>query len=208
MLRKPSEAEVHARHNLTREPPLPIYIGLNVHAVSRNKRLIEMLYHMGISVSYDRIMELEDWLATSVCERFEEDGVVSPPCLRNGLFTVGALDNLDHNPSSTTSMSSFHGTGISLFQFPTKVKPGDDRPSVSIPPSGTRKLVLPESYASVPAVSLKTSTVEVQPCHMEQMEEQLAAAISQEENWIKHALPILKKEELSADSMIVWAAYQ
>ena len=65
-------------------------------------------------------MEIEDWIATSTCERFREDGVVSPACLRKGLFTVGSLDNLDHNPSSTTSQSSFHGTGISLFQFPTR----------------------------------------------------------------------------------------
>jgi len=47
-------------------------------------------------------MELEDWIATAMCERFDEDGVVSPTCLRKSLFTVGALDNLDHNPTSTT----------------------------------------------------------------------------------------------------------
>ena len=42
-------------------------------------------------------MEIEDSLATSLCERFKEDGCVSPACLRKGLFAVGALDNLDHN---------------------------------------------------------------------------------------------------------------
>ena len=50
---------------------------------------------MGICISYDRVMEIEDWIATSTCERFKEDGVVSPACLRKGLFIVGALDNLD-----------------------------------------------------------------------------------------------------------------
>ena len=34
-------------------------------------------------------------------------GVVSPPGLRLGLFTVGATDNIDHNSSSTTSAESF-----------------------------------------------------------------------------------------------------
>ena len=38
-----------------------------------------------------------------------------PTQLRRGLFTAGALDNLDHNPSSTSAKDSFHGTGISLF---------------------------------------------------------------------------------------------
>ena len=83
---------------------------------------------MGISISYDRVLGIEDRIATSLCEQYEEDGVVSPACLKKGLFTVGAIDNLDYNPSSTTSQSSFHGTGISLFQFPTKDNPGTNRP--------------------------------------------------------------------------------
>ena len=49
-----------------------------------------------------------------MCERFELDGVVCPPKMRSGLFTVAAVDNLDYNPSATTAKDSFHGTGISL----------------------------------------------------------------------------------------------
>ena len=37
---------------------------------------------------------------------------------------VYSLDNLDHNPSSITSTDYFHGTGISLFQFPTTCDEG------------------------------------------------------------------------------------
>ena len=33
---------------------------------------------------------------------------------------TSAADNIDHEPSSTTSEDSFHGTGISLFQYSTK----------------------------------------------------------------------------------------
>ena len=94
---------------------------------------------MGICISYDRVMEIENWIATSTCERFKEDGVVSPAYHRKGLFIVGALDNLDHNPSSTTSQSSFHGTWISLFQFPTRSNPGECRPPVAIPPPSGAK---------------------------------------------------------------------
>ena len=39
---------------------------------------------MGTSVSYDKVMELEEWIATAVCEQFGEDGVVAPACLRKG----------------------------------------------------------------------------------------------------------------------------
>ncbi len=30
---------------------------------------------------------------------------------------AGAMDNIDHNPSSTTADSSFHGTGISIVEY-------------------------------------------------------------------------------------------
>ena len=154
--KRPSSSSVKTRHTLNREPPLPIYIGLNIHQMTRSKKLIQQLYQMGISISYDRVLELEDSLATSVCERFEEDGVVAPALLRKGVFTVGALDNLDHNPSSTTAVDAFHGTGLSLFQLPTKVAPGEYRPpiNVTVPPVGPKKLSLPDSYAIVPAVAL------------------------------------------------------
>ena len=35
--------------------------------------------------------------------RFTDEGVVSPPGLRRGLFTAGDTDTIDHNTSSTTS---------------------------------------------------------------------------------------------------------
>jgi len=98
-----------------------------VHALTRSKSLIQQLYQLGISISYDRIVQIEEWIASSACERFAEDGVVAPTCLRKGLFTVGVLDNLDHNPSSTTSVTSFHGTAISLLQLPSEDKPGTIR---------------------------------------------------------------------------------
>jgi len=32
------------------------------------------MYEMGICISYDRVMEIEDWIATSTRERLKEDG--------------------------------------------------------------------------------------------------------------------------------------
>ena len=195
-----------SRHTLEREPPLPIYIGMNVHALTRSKKLIQQLYHIGISISYDRIMEIEDLIANCTCERFAEDGVVYPAFLRKGLFTVGALDNLDHNPSSTTSLTSFHGTGISLFQLPTKSRPGESRTPIAIPPHGNEKHSLPGSYASVPAVALKTTAGMVPECDVFPVESCLEEAIAKEQSWAEHALPLLGTELGSTDA-IAWAAY-
>ena len=110
--------DIIIRHTLEQEPPLPIYIGLKVHTACRSKELIKQLNQIGVCVSYDRIVQLEEGMATSACERFDEDGVVAPVCLRKGIITEAAIDNLDHNPSATTSSSSFHGTGINIFRLP------------------------------------------------------------------------------------------
>ena len=205
--KRTAQTSMNPRHSLEREPPLPIYIGINVHAQTRSKKLVQQLFEMGISISYDRVMQIEDWIATSASERFEEDGVVAPACLRKGLFTVAALDNLDHNPSSTTATTSFHGTGISLFQLPTKNKPGERRPPIEVPPSENKKPFLPDSYAYVPAVALKTSSVAVPERDTCPVESCIDDARATEQKWINQALPLLEKEELNIKDAITWAAY-
>jgi len=60
---------------------------------------------MDISISYDRVLSLEDKITTSLCDQYEQDGVVLPACFNKGLFTIGAIDNLDYNPSSTTLLN-------------------------------------------------------------------------------------------------------
>ncbi|KAL5475256.1 hypothetical protein EMCRGX_G027332 [Ephydatia muelleri] len=47
-------------------------------------------------------------LLNGFCKHFEDEGLVCPPILRKGIFTVGAMDNIDHNPSSTSAQGSFH----------------------------------------------------------------------------------------------------
>ena len=119
------------RHSLDREPPLPLYIRTKIHTEIRSKKIITQLYDLGLSVSYDRVLQLENQLATAICEDFREKKVVVPANLLCGLLTAGALDNLDHNPSSTTAKGSFHGTGISLFQTPTSSILGEKQDDIS-----------------------------------------------------------------------------
>ena len=95
-----------------RETRLPLYMALNVHNQIRSKMLFLNHFHkLSISVSYKCVIEMENSLASALCTRFKDDDASH---LHKNLFTVGALDNTDHNLSSTTS---FHGTGISIFQF-------------------------------------------------------------------------------------------
>ena len=55
-------------------------------------------------------------VANSVCKQYVADHLVCPPSLRDGLFTLAAFDNIDHNPSSATAQHSFHGTSMTLMQ--------------------------------------------------------------------------------------------
>ena len=194
------------RHSASCEPPLPLYVGLSIHSSTRSKTLIEKMYQMGISVSYDRIM---DWLVTSLCTRFKEDGCVSPACLRKGIFSVVALDNIDHNTRSATSVSSFHGTGISIFQFPTEGVPSEIRPTLVVPPPGTEHQGLPESYTTVPTVALNTSSVSVPTCNLTpvQGEVNVNDAKQQDGRWVNHTLSKLGNDDVNAEDSITWAAY-
>ena len=42
------------RKNLARELAIPIYLGLRIHKETRDKKLIEKLYQLGLNISYDR----------------------------------------------------------------------------------------------------------------------------------------------------------
>ena len=83
--------------------------------------MITELYVLGLSVSYNQVLQIEKQLAFAVCEDFRKKGVVCPAQLRKGLFTVAVLDNLDHNPSSTTAKGSFHGTGKDWINYCTYI---------------------------------------------------------------------------------------
>ena len=80
-----------------------------------------------------------------------------PDNLRKGLFTNGALDNIDHNPSSTSAQGSLHGTAISIIQNLTRENSGIGR-NVSFKTEIADQPSLPESFAIVPAVSINASS--------------------------------------------------
>jgi hypothetical protein len=142
-------------HAKDREPPLPVYIGLLVHAETRKRTLVDKLYNLGLSISYDRVLSLSTEMGNNICSRFEAEKVVCPLKLRHRLFTTSAVDNIDHNPSSTTAQGSFHGTGISLFQHPSVENKGEDRADVDQVVSDRKGIApLPEAYSIVPPVVL------------------------------------------------------
>ena len=199
-------------HSRDREPPLPIYLGLMTHAERRKRTLVDKLYNLGLSISYDRVLELSTDMGNSVCAHFESEGVICLPKLLKGVFTTAAVDNIDHSQSSVTAQGAFHGTGISLFQHPTSYAPGEEREMVSIDnqPSKTNRLArLPDSYTAVRPVILPKNEPDVPPLQgpFVRICPGVKEAFSLEYKWLEHVRDELNREISQNILQISWAVF-
>ena len=88
--------------------------------------------------------------------------ICMPSTVARNIVTVSAIDSLDHNPSSSTAKDSFHGTGISIFQFETNQDDSfkfelskTSRNNESLPslPSCYTNVKLTKSIPSTPRIS-------------------------------------------------------
>lgn len=203
----------HTRHIKARETPLVIYTGLMIHAKTRQRGLLDKLSSRGLSISYERTKEISTNLGNAVCAQFDRDGCVCPTTLKSDVFTVGAVDNIDHNPSARNAMDSFHGTAISMLQFPTPDKPGTDRDSIHIKPDMTNnrtKSVLPAEYTEIAPAALPgnqlLAPVSTGPVKAESTA--MTASRDTEDGWLRAMSEIVqKKEELDPKDFVSWAAY-
>ena len=80
------------RHSLAQEIPVPIYVGLQLHAHTRKRELIDNLCGVGMSISYDRVLQLSTDTGNTVCKMYELENIVCPPTLHGILFTTAAVD--------------------------------------------------------------------------------------------------------------------
>ena len=113
--RSPNEMQT-GRHNRSREPPLPVYLEILLHNKTRKRQLVQTLFDLGLSVSYDRVLESSTNMGTKVCTYYDRLNTVCPPHMKRGVFTTSAVDNINHQTSATTARGSVNGTGISVFQ--------------------------------------------------------------------------------------------
>ena len=145
------------RHNQERETPLPIYLGVLIHTKTRKRELVEILYELGLSVSYSRVLGISTELGNKICHHYKITNAVCPPELKGGLFTNAAVDNIDHNPSSTSAHDAFHGTALSLFQHPNKDNSGVPQHVATYSDAATKGPIacLPETYTNIPPATLR-----------------------------------------------------
>ena len=87
-----------------------------VHSTTRKRKLVDRLASEGLRISNDRVMDIRRSISKQVCNQYQEEGYVYPSQLHQNTFTIAAIDNLDHNLTSATAASSYHGVTISFFQ--------------------------------------------------------------------------------------------
>ena len=90
-----------------------------LHSDTHQHDLIDTMFSLGLSVSYDHILFLSTSLGNVLIVQYEQENNACPSNLRYGPFTIVAADNVDHILSLLTAKGSFHGTGISLYQHPS-----------------------------------------------------------------------------------------
>ena len=54
-----------------RETPLPIYLGVMIHTNAQKRELVDNLYELGLSISYDRVLEISTDLGNkTICHHY------------------------------------------------------------------------------------------------------------------------------------------
>ena len=212
------------RHSLNHEPPLPLYLGLNIHTLTRSKKLIIELHNLGLSVNYNRVLQVENQIAIAVCEDFRNKGI----CLSSTITqrTLHRWGPGQLGPQSLKRYSQWffpshryeshfliniisNPLGISLFQCPTVSNLGLPQENTTLVPNdGTKKFKLPDEFTVVPAVAFRKENIRVpEPlCAIQMVKGNLSGAQAQEKSWLDHAIKLMKAN-MDDDDKIAWSAY-
>ena len=75
-----------ARHSAAQENPVPTYVGMMLHAHTRNRDLVDRLSYLGMSISNTRVLDPSAQMGNSACQQFHREQVLfkyAQQCLRN-----------------------------------------------------------------------------------------------------------------------------
>ena len=118
-----SNAESVVRHSRDKECPINRYISLNLYSIVRSNSFVQILFQLGIVLSYDRILSFVNEVSQVVKDLHSGDKVLHST-LRMGIFTSFIDDNLYKNSSSVDAKARFHGIAMSVVKFLTADSPG------------------------------------------------------------------------------------
>ena len=94
-------------HSVQRETPLPVYLDFMTHSHTRKHyqvetlcELVKTLHRLGLSISYDRLVQISASKGNRECLFFEKYHVVCPPQIKTSVFTTACVDSTDHKALS------------------------------------------------------------------------------------------------------------
>ena len=152
--RKRDQKVVNVRHWSSQITALPVYTGLLLHSRTREKSVIDKVSALGLSISYNRVDEIQSAITDQARQEYQTKGLVRPIQLADSVFTTVTIDNVDHNASSSTSKNHFYGKSISFFQHLDLPAANHqilfDLSSKAL--GGQRDFKLPSYYTEIPSV--------------------------------------------------------
>ena len=65
--RRENQHILRTKHSQAREVPLSKYLGVSVYTKTRKRELVDRLYELGLSISYDRVLTISAELGDNIC---------------------------------------------------------------------------------------------------------------------------------------------
>ena len=198
------------RHHRSRETPVAVYVGLMVHNATGSEALVDALFRLGLSISYDRVQEIRKILGDQICQEFLDCGVVWAYSLPKGTPKAYGFDNANKTSASTTASGSanFNGTVISVFSF------GETNETVKsfniYDGNPKNKLQLPEYYTNIDPVHNERPVVpSVEEANLVGDASQVEDNCKNGElSWMKKVREVISNgSEIDKASNVSWAAF-
>ena len=175
-----------------RETPMPLYMGLKLHAHDRLKNLIREFHQLGLTVSYARIMDVRRRFARAVSNRFKDEGVVVPTNCKRGIFSTATTDNID-----VSGRTDMHGTSITLIGHLGKDNTGNDPLPLTLDVSEDTPIELADEFAVVPFVEDFGGDIRLASIQEGGGRPTKRAGVGvEEEAWLAHVLGISTKDKV------------
>ena len=129
------------------ETPFSVGLGLYVHQKTRSKDIVNTLSGLKLSISYEKVLQIETDIANAVAVSAENNGgIYVPPNIISSVPIHFAIDNTDFSNDTPDGKNEFHGTGQIVFQ---KKQAFENETQLVIERSGERNLKFKKETAKI-----------------------------------------------------------
>ena len=98
------------------ETPFTVGMGILIHKETRSKKIIQYLSSLGLSIPYNKVLQIENGIGNSIIKNKESNGgVYIPENLDQNTNIHFAIDNIDFKNDTVDGQGEFHGTTAVVF---------------------------------------------------------------------------------------------